>query len=162
RLVVSLGGGGFRLFAAISAVKTVEHILGDRAKVDEVWGSSGGAFLGYLFSAGFPLHGVEQFAFDLYNGRAQNVVHGSIAGLVRSRIAGAVGGRRGHSKKNETVRWLEELERRFPACLRPPPRPFYAIASSTERAGLTALSAPEWTVGGCKDFMLACHPHVAV
>jgi hypothetical protein len=162
RLVVSLGGGGFRLFGAISAVKTVEYILGDRAKVDEVWGSSGGAFLGYLFSAGFPLHGIEQFAFDLYNGRAENVVHGTVASILQSRIASAVAGLRGRETKNETVRWLEELERRFPASVRPPQRPFYAIASSTQRAGLTALCAPAFTVDGCKDFMVGCHPHGAV
>jgi hypothetical protein len=162
RVVVSLGGGGFRLFAAISAMKTVDLVLTDRTMVAEVWGSSGGAFLGYLFSAGIPLTGVEQFAFDLYNGRVPHLVSGSLPSIVRSRVTSSVNALRGRETQNETVGWLEELEKRHPPSTRRLARPFYAIASSSDRVGLTALGAPEHLVETCKDFMVGCHPHFAV
>jgi len=161
RLVVSLGGGGFRLFAAIPVLKALERLV-DRAKIAEVWGSSGGAFLGYCLAAGFSLASIDQFAFDLYNERVPHLVNGSVSSIVRSRVRAAWAAMRRRDVPPDMVDWLTELERRHPPSERKSPRPFYAIASSTERVGLTALGAAEHLAESCKDFMVACDPHLAV
>jgi predicted acylesterase/phospholipase RssA len=162
RVVLSLGGGGFRLFAAIPVLKAIEQISGDRNRIAEVWGSSGGAFLGYAYAAGFPLDALDQFAFDLYNGRVPHLQNGSITSIVRSRVRAAVSSLRGDEPPPEMVDWLVELEKRHPPATRLGPRPFYAIASSTERVGLTALTSKDHIVPGCEEFMVECEPHLAV
>ena len=162
RIVVSLGGGGFRLFAATPVLKTIDRLTGDRSRIAEVWGSSGGAFLGYLYAGGFRMETVDQFGFDLYNGKVPHLVDGSMTSIARSRLRAMVNQVRGRETPPEMVEWLRELELREPASVRMPRRPFYAIASSTSRPGLVALAAPEDVSPACGDFMVACDPQLGV
>jgi len=162
RIVVSLGGGGFRLFAATPVLKTIERLAGGRSRIAEVWGSSGGAFLGYLFAGGFRMETVDQFGFDLYNGKVPHLVDGSLTSIARSRLRAAVNQARGRATPPEMVEWLQELERREPPGARGPRRPFYAIASSTQRPGLIALASQEHVSETCNDFMVACDPKLGV
>jgi hypothetical protein len=162
RIVVSLGGGGFRLFAATPVLKMIDRLANGRDHIAEVWGSSGGAFLGYLYAAGFRMETVDQFAFDLYNGRVPHLVDGSLSSIARSRLRAAVNQVRGRDTPPEMVDWLRELERREPVGARCDKRPFYAIASSTKRAGLTALAATDHVSELCRDFMVPCDPQLGV
>src|SRR5687768_8850685 len=74
RVVLSLGGGGYRLFAALSALKVIEKMLGgQRDKIDEVWGSSGGALLGYVFANGLDLDVIDRLGFALYHGKQKDL-----------------------------------------------------------------------------------------
>jgi hypothetical protein len=131
RVVVSIGGGGFRMFAAIPVLKMIDRLAG-RERIAEVWGSSGGAFVGFAFAAGIPLEALDQFAFDLYNGRARKLSDGSWSHIVRSRVLSAVADLRGRERPPDMVDWLAELERRCPTSTRGLARPFFAIASSNE------------------------------
>jgi predicted acylesterase/phospholipase RssA len=162
RVVLSIGGGGFRLFAAMPVLKAIDRLAGSRTRISEVWGSSGGAFLGYAYAAGFPLGALDEFAFDLYNDRVPHLVSGSVASIVKTRVRAAVLALRGREPPPDMVDWLAELHRRYPVPTRLPARPFYAIASSSERAGLTALAAEEHVSKACSDFMVACAPHLGV
>jgi hypothetical protein len=91
-----------------------------------------------------------------------HLVSGSIPSVVVSRLRAAAAAMRGRDLPPEMVDWLIELEKRIPPKDRVPARPFYAIASSSERVGLTALTAAEHVSARCKDFMIACEPHLAV
>ncbi|MEQ1566083.1 MAG: hypothetical protein ABMA64_10635 [Myxococcota bacterium] len=134
RLVVSLSGGGFRLFATTPALKVVEAMLdGDRSRVAEVWGCSGGAFAGYAFAAGHRLSLLDEFGYDLYNKRLPGLVTGSVGSLARGFVRAQRHRLRGRAVPAEMVEWLTELERREPRELRRPQLPFYALATSTDR-----------------------------
>ncbi len=68
RVVLALGSGGLKLFAHAPALRLFEGVgLGDR--IEEIWGSSGGALAGLLYSHGFSPHAIEQLGYDLYSGR---------------------------------------------------------------------------------------------
>lgn len=68
RFVVSLGGGGLRLFAHASVLKIVDHIAG-AARVDELWGCSGGSIAGLGYAMGVKPEAIEREGYDLYNER---------------------------------------------------------------------------------------------
>lgn len=51
KVVLSLGGGGTRMFAHISVLKFLEHLKAEKY-ISEIWGSSGGAIVGLLYSMG--------------------------------------------------------------------------------------------------------------
>ena len=164
KLVLSIGGGGFRMFAATSVLRALDHLLGDRSRVAEVWGSSGGAFLGYVYSSGFRASVIDDLGYDLYHGRHRHLTDGSLTSLVRAsvRTLGRKALRR-HTDP-EMAAWLEVLDRKEPVRDRAHPRlPFFPVAANPTRGGmLSALAAPEDIPPECADFILPCSPRDAV
>lgn len=68
KVIVSFGSGGIRLFAHPSLMKFFE-LLDLRQYIDEVWGCSGGAIAGLLFSLDVPPDVIEEEGYNLYNER---------------------------------------------------------------------------------------------
>jgi predicted acylesterase/phospholipase RssA len=68
RVVLSLGGGGLRLFAHASVMKILD-LLDARQHIDEIWGCSGGAIAGLVYSMGVAPDLIEKEGYDLYNER---------------------------------------------------------------------------------------------
>lgn len=68
RFVLSLGGGGLRLFAHASALKILDMLNSER-RIDELWGCSGGAIAGLVYSLGVTPEMMEREGYDLYNER---------------------------------------------------------------------------------------------
>jgi predicted acylesterase/phospholipase RssA len=66
RFVVSLGGGGLRMFAHPSIFKLIEA-MGAKGDIDEIWGCSGGAIAGLAYSLGADHQIIEQEGYDLYH-----------------------------------------------------------------------------------------------
>lgn len=64
KLVVSLGGGGIRMYAHSVLLKFLEN-MGVQDHIDEIWGSSGGAFIGFYYSIGMTPEEMEQQALEL-------------------------------------------------------------------------------------------------
>ncbi|MEQ1508123.1 MAG: patatin-like phospholipase family protein, partial [Myxococcota bacterium] len=163
RLVVSLSGGGFRLFATTPALKVVDALLdGDRQRVGEVWGCSGGALAGYVFAAGHRMSVLDEFGYDLYNGRLPGLVSGSVGSLVRGHVRAQRHRLRGRPVPAEMVEWLTELDRREPRAARGPAVPFYALATSLDRGGPFALGSPDHCDPGHDDFLIPCDPWLGV
>lgn len=163
RTVLSLSGGGFRLFATTPALKVIEALLGgDRTRVSEVWGCSGGAFAGYVFAAGHRLSLLDEFGYDLYNGRLPHLVSGSLGSLVRGAWRAEKSRLRGQPVLAEMVEWLTELDQREPREQRGPAIPFYALATSTRRGGPFALAAPHHCDPLHASFQVPCDPWLGV
>jgi predicted acylesterase/phospholipase RssA len=70
KVVLALGSGGLKLFAHATVLRLLEAI-GCADAVEEIWGSSGGAVVGLLYSQGLSPQAIEQTAYDLYAGRYQ-------------------------------------------------------------------------------------------
>ncbi len=68
RFVVSLGGGGLRLFALSSIFKILES-LEVQNSIEEIWGCSGGAIFGLLYTMGASPQAIEQEGYDIYNSK---------------------------------------------------------------------------------------------
>jgi hypothetical protein len=68
KVLLSLGSGGLKLFAHATAIRLLE-MLDCTQHIDEVWGSSGGAVAGLLYSHGLSPQAIEQSGYDLYAGR---------------------------------------------------------------------------------------------
>lgn len=163
RLVVSLGGGGWRLFAATGILKLLDHLLGDRGKVGEVWGSSGGAILGYAYSHGFDVQVVDQLGFDVYHGHNPNLGNGSPQAALRVHARAAMDKFAGRPLTTAVGPWIDELERKQPLSKRTKPRiPFYAMATNTRSCEPTALADPTDIPAYCKDIIHACDARDAV
>lgn len=163
RLVLALGGGGFRMFAATSVLKVLDGILTDRRRVAEVWGSSGGAFIGYAYASGYDPSVIEEFGFDLYNGRLPHLVDGSTLSLIRAGSRILVDSLRGRKAPSEMAGWLDELERKQPKHARVHPElPLYSIASNAELGRVVALTDRRNIQEFCGDILLPCDPRDAV
>jgi hypothetical protein len=68
RFVVSLGAGGLRFFAHSSLLKLLEA-FGTDNEIDEIWGCSGGAVAGLLYTLGAKHGEMEKLGYDIYNQR---------------------------------------------------------------------------------------------
>ncbi len=66
RFVVSLGGGGLRMFAHPSIFKLIEA-MGAKDAIEEIWGCSGGAIAGMAYALGADHKILEQEGYDLYH-----------------------------------------------------------------------------------------------
>ncbi|MDB9787194.1 patatin-like phospholipase family protein, partial [Bacteriovoracaceae bacterium] len=58
KIILSLGGGGCRMFAIPTLLKIID-MLGVRDQIDEIWGSSGGSFIGNLYASGASPQQIE-------------------------------------------------------------------------------------------------------
>ena len=68
KVILSFGAGGIRFFAHPSLMKFIET-MELKPFVQEIWGSSGGAIAGLLYSMGVAPITIEQEGYDLYNER---------------------------------------------------------------------------------------------
>ena len=165
KIVLSIGGGGFRMFAATSVLRAIDNLLHhDRSRISEVWGSSGGAFLGYVYSQGFQASIIDELGYDLYHGRYGHLTDGSIGSLVKTNLRAIARRAVGKQLDPEMAAWLDHLDQKEPRERRKHQRiPFFPVAGNPHRGGqLSALSSPEHITPDCADFILPCDPRDAV
>ena len=156
RVVLSIGGGGYRLFAALQALKIIEHMLGgDRTRVHEAWGSSGGALLGYVFARGLPLETIENLAYDLYHGRRKDVAGIHLRSLFHfgARVLGDLA--RGRTGAPELASWVDAVDGN--GANGKPTIPFYAMVSNTRWRHPVAFAEPENIAAHTRDFLIPCN-----
>lgn len=162
RVVVSIGGGGLRFFAATAALTTIDTMLGRRDGVSEVWGASGGAFLGYCFANGMAIPDIDQFGYDLYN-RRDGLVDGSVRKLAVAKLKQLGQQLHGITPRPLMQQWMEYLEQRWPSAQRPHPTlPFYSLAASVGDGRIMALADERHIAEHCRDILLPCNPWDAV
>jgi len=65
KVVVSLGGGGVRMFAHVAFFEFLESV-GAQKHIAEVWGTSGGAIIGMLYSMGISPAELKETALKIY------------------------------------------------------------------------------------------------
>lgn len=68
KVILSFGSGGVRLFAHPALMKFID-LLNLTPKIEEVWGSSGGAVAGLMYSMGVDPNNIEKEGYNLYNNR---------------------------------------------------------------------------------------------
>jgi hypothetical protein len=158
RVVLSMGGGGYRLFAALTALKVVDHMLGGaRGRIQEVWGSSGGALLGYVFATGLPLRVIDQLGFDLYHGRKSDLpgIHlRSLSRLAVQLVGNWAAGRHGSP---ELAAWVDAVNRmRAPGAESSAQVPFYTMVSNTRWRHPVAFAEPRFIADHCRDILIPC------
>jgi len=143
-VVVSFGGGGFRLFGATTVLKALDKLVQDRSQIGEVWGSSGGALLGYVYAMGFSADTLEELGSRPVP-RAQpeperRQLH-QRRGVAREGDAARPARQ---DDQSDMMLWLEELDRKQPVEKRLTARvPFFSMGTNPSRGGLAALAAPE-------------------
>jgi hypothetical protein len=163
KIVLSFGGGGFRLFGATTALKVMDRVLEDRSRVGEVWGSSGGALLGYTYAMGFDPETLESLGYDLYHDKVPHLTTGSVRSLIEARARAFKMQLLGQKPKSEMAGWLDEMEKKQPADKRRTSRvPLFALATNPDRRGISALGDPRHIPPSCKDFIFPCDPRDAV
>lgn len=83
RFVLSLGGGGLRLFAHASVMKVIDMIEG-RSHIDELWGCSGGSIAGLGYAMGVTPVTIEKEGYDLYNERYDILISPSKSQVIKN------------------------------------------------------------------------------
>ncbi len=99
RVVLSLGGGGFRMYGIPTLLKIIDQ-LGARDSIHEVWGCSGGALVGYTYSLGVAPEAIEAGGYDFYlnkypdfalQGLRPSLIYNIIKSKIFNRGRGGVG-----------------------------------------------------------------------
>jgi hypothetical protein len=83
RFVLSLGGGGLRLFAHAAVLKILELIEGHE-NINEIWGCSGGSIAALMYSLGVNPDELEADGYDLYNERYDMILSPSKAQVLKN------------------------------------------------------------------------------
>ncbi|MEZ4362152.1 MAG: patatin-like phospholipase family protein [Kofleriaceae bacterium] len=157
RLVVSIGGGGYRLFAAVAAVKAIEQMLGgDRQKIAEVWGSSGGALLGYALSRGHALSAIDRLGFGLYSGERKDLPGLHLRSLLHFATQVAKDWRRGEAGSPELGAWVGAIDELSTPTAGAPNLPFFSLVSNAQRRYPIAFAEREHIPDYCRDFLVPC------
>lgn len=73
KVVLSLGSGGVRMFAHLSALRFLEQ-LGAQNYISEIWGASGGAIIALAYSIGMNPDVFQEKSFDLIKKRHIKIV----------------------------------------------------------------------------------------
>ena len=128
RVVLALGSGGLKLFAHAAALRLLER-TGLGQHVEEVWGSSGGAIAGLVYSHGFSPQALEQTGYDLYSGRYQLALRPSTLQIVTAVLRDALLPAPGALGAGfvDCGRGLQRMLDQYGAS-GPPQRPFYCPA----------------------------------
>ena len=154
RLVMSVGSGGYRMFAVTPILKALDALLDRRSRFAEIWGCSGGSVAAHVYSEGFDPWVLDEFGYQIYHRRNASLPDFSVASVSRlwlSKITGRMDKRR-HTIQHEWVRALDQLQ---PAGERRHERiPFYAISSNRNTGRLFALTDPEYVSPQCDDFIV--------
>jgi len=67
KVVVALGGGGVKMFAHATVFQFLEN-LGVEKNISEIWGASGGAILGFIYSMGFKPEEIREYGLTAFRG----------------------------------------------------------------------------------------------
>ncbi len=154
KLVLSIGGGGYRMFAVTPILKILDDLLGDRSRIQEVWGCSGGAIAAHAYAEGIDPVALDQFAYALYYRQRRGLPDWSVGSVAKLWYLSALDRRRERrpSIQKQWIRYLDELE---PPSARAQPRiPFYAIACSPVDRGLVGLAEPDRVSDPIRDLVL--------
>lgn len=153
RLVLSIGGGGYRMFATTPILTMFDVILDHRSRFEEVWGCSGGAVAGHVFAEGLAPDVLDQFAYRLYHDRDERLPDYSVASVAKLWFDHFF--RESHDPARLKQSWIEALEELQPEDDGERKRiPFYAVASNTAESRLNALCLPGDVSPLCRDFMV--------
>ncbi len=83
QFVLSLGGGGLRMFAHASVMKILD-LIDELDSIDEIWGCSGGAIAALMHSLGVAPEALETDGYDLYNERYDLILSPSKAQVLKN------------------------------------------------------------------------------
>jgi hypothetical protein len=155
RLVLSIGGGGYRAFACTPVLKMLERMLVDRRKVAEVWGCSGGVLAAHVLAEGFDIGVLDEFAYRLYHRSESGVRDWTIPSVAQLHLRRLLG-----SKENvqHTIQgtWMELFERLQPKHKRDKANvPFFAVASNRTDGRCYGLTDAPNVSASCTDFLVA-------
>jgi hypothetical protein len=154
RLVLSIGGGGYRMFAATPVLKILDDLLRDRAKIAEVWGCSGGSVAAHVYAEGHSPEVLDRLAYALYHRHHAGLPDWSIASVAKLWYLSAIDGRR-QKRPSIQKQWLRYLDELAPPAGQARRRiPLFALACNPADRGLAALTDPEHTSPLLDDIIL--------
>lgn len=136
KVVVSIGGGGYRAFAVTPILKMLDLAAGNRSRIDEVWGCSGGAVAAHVYADGFTPDALDELGYTIYHRRDLCLPDFSVPSVANLWVKSWM---RPGASPTLHARWLERLEALQP--IRAQPRiPFFATAANPSRRSLFALT----------------------
>lgn len=162
RFVISLGGGGLRLFAQPSLFRIIEA-LGVKDKIGEIWGCSGGAIAGLAYSLGADHEVFEEEGYKFYHnkfsiehapGRHTSLVNYIMTRLIKEPSVGLKG-------FVDLQMTLESVLERVAKHTKPM-IPFYAIAFNVNLKKNEVLTSEKVPPGIYKDLIQHSTPLDAV
>jgi predicted acylesterase/phospholipase RssA len=83
KVVLSLGGGGIRMYAHIPVISFLEK-LGTRDIISEIWGASGGAIIGLYCSMGIPTNDMVKLAHEMASPKTDLQLTPSTFSIIRN------------------------------------------------------------------------------
>jgi predicted acylesterase/phospholipase RssA len=162
RIVLTLGGGGYRLFAAQAAVRAIERLIGERTAIHEVWGTSGGALLGYTFANGHDLSVVEKLGYLLYHGHTRDLPGLDLRTAIYLLRRALTRRSNGEELRPELSAWVDAVDRLCPPAARQAVKiPYYAVVSNPRWRHPVALAEPAFIPPGCDDLLVPCDAQVS-
>jgi hypothetical protein len=159
RVALSLGSGGLKLFAHAPVLRFLEAI-DCTDHVDELWGSSGGAIAGLLYSLGLSPQAIEQSGYDLYSGRYSLALRPSKLRVLHQLLRETLFSEPGESGFCDGGGPLTEMFEYYCAAVRPR-RPFYTVAFNLAECRTQVLTA-EPVAEHLADWFVQVDPREAV
>ncbi len=151
KVVLSLGGGGVRMAAHLAVMEFLER-LGATPYIREVWGVSGGAFVGLPYACGMKSDQIEQILHSIFiKNRADVSLKPSVLSIVKGIFKESLFS----SEEAKDISGLHDYEAIYRAGRKvleghQPKIPFYCLAYNLE-SQQTDILTPEKTPKGYYD-----------
>src|SRR4030095_6657010 len=161
KVVMALGGGGIRMFAHLPVLKFLDKI-GARRNIQEVWGCSGGAIVGLLYSMGVPPDLIQEEGMKFLQGRKDVRIVPSLGSVLFKILSQSVFGR----KKDEQWQGFHDVQSHFQKFVAKiskniePRLPFYCLAYNVETSQTDILTGMDFPNGS--PHMVRADPMEAV
>ncbi len=160
KVVMALGGGGIRMFAHLPVLKFLEKI-GARRNIQEVWGCSGGAIVGLLYSMGVPPDLIQEEGLKFLQGQKDVRIVPSLGSILFKILSSSVFRRKNqlwqgfHDIQSHFHRFVEKIAKGIK-----PRLPFYCLAYNVETSQTDVLTAVDFPNGS--PHMVRADPMEAV
>lgn len=166
RIVLSLGSGGLRVLGSTAALKILD-LMRVRNRISEIWGSSSGALIAYLYSVGVSPHWIEKIGYNVYNDHLE-------AKAKKMPLWSAIPKRLGQIVKNLSTlgfAGIADVHQAFFEAIhnseyrkndRVATIPCYVVATNPDKRIPFVLADPADMMINYGESFLACDPEVAV
>ncbi|MFC2140552.1 patatin-like phospholipase family protein [Candidatus Auribacterota bacterium] len=164
KCVLSMSGGGLKAFAH-GVLTQFLNALGVKDKIDEIWGTSGGAIAGLWYACGIPPRKAIYSGYDLYNEKFSILLSPSKWNVLKNIISHNIlparfrpAGVSGFIQSAQSIQDLIERVRKN----KPVEKPFFCIAFNLNKFTKDILTPFKYDIKEYKNFITSADPIDAV
>jgi predicted acylesterase/phospholipase RssA len=167
KVVLGLGGGGIRMFAHTALLKFLEQLKLE-PYLSEIWGVSGGAMIGLLYSMGLKSQDIQEEAYKIASGRKNLKIVPSYFSVAKNLAMETLSEILFSNNNKENIRGFHNCQQELQEFIEKLVKgakekyPFFALAYNLEKNQTDVLTPTEFSLEAYPQWIYRTDPLDAV